>query len=303
MIRPRDYGYVFVLPFFLTVLVFQAYPLISTLWTSFTDENLNHLDALPQFVGWANYVGEWGSELLQKAAWNTLWITVGALTLQMTLALLVAALLTHPEGKIRRPNLWQVLFFLPSQISAAVLSLYLLYFFSPEGLLGTRDLFDQPWAAWAFLVGGTVFVSFGITAYFLINSIRSIPRAVFEAARIDGASARQMFFRVSLPNLQPILVFLVVISLILDLSLFDLPYALFPSLGSGLAAFVGPGGGVDQSGVTVATYAYQRSFVWDSDLGAGSSVVMMLFVVIASLSLAYFRMVKKMHEEFSVVGR
>jgi len=298
-IKPEDYGYVFILPFFLVVLVFQAYPLFDTLWTSLTDENMSNLNQVPVFIGWANYATELQSELLQQALLNTVVVTAGALFFQMLFALLIAAFLTSADLNIRRKNAWQVVFFLPSQISVAILSLYILYYFSPEGILGLGDVFSSPFSPWAFLIGGTVFLSFGITAYFLINSIKAIPRAVFEAAAIDGASGRQVFFRVSLPNLQPILIFLVVISLILDLCLFDLPYALYPSDAGRTAAAVWGG---DQTGVTLGTYAYQRSFIWDSDLGAGASVVMMLFVLIASLSLIYFRIMKKTQDEFSVVS-
>lgn len=311
-IKPKNYGYVFVLPFFLVVLVFQAYPLVDTLWTSFTNENLNNFTEVPRFIGWENYAIELQSELLQKALVNTLVVTAAALVLQMLIALLVAALLTSSDLNLRKKNAWQVIFFLPSQISVAVLSLYILYYFSGEGLINTlvhggdtaayTDFFSSPVSAWAFIAGGTVFLSFGITAYFLINSIRAIPKSVFEAAMIDGASGRQTFWRVSLPNLQPILMFLIVISLILDLCLFDLPYALFPGAFGGLSASMESEGGLSQTGITLGTYAYQRSFIWDSDLGAGASVVMMLFVLIASLSLAYFRIMKRTQDEFSVVG-
>lgn len=310
-IKPEHYGYVFVLPFFLVVLVFQAYPLVDTLWTSFTNENLSRLDEVPQFIGWENYAIELQSELLQKALLNTLVITLASLLLQMIIALLVTALLTSSDLNLKNKNAWQVVFFLPSQISVAVIALYVLYYFSGQGIINSllagagadpTDFFASPISSWAFIAGGTVFVSFGITAYFLINSVKAIPRAVFEAAMIDGASGRQTFWRVSLPNLQPILIFLAIISLILDLCLFDLPYALFPGASGGLSASMESEGGLSQTGITLGTYAYQRSFIWDSDLGAGASVVMMLFVLIASLSLVYFRIMKRTQDEFSVVS-
>jgi ABC-type sugar transport system permease subunit len=53
--------------------------------------------------------------------------------------------------------------------------------------------------------------------------------------------------------------------------------------------------------MTLAAYAYQRSFIWDSDLGAGASVVMMMFVLIASLCLVYFRVMRRSQDEFTVV--
>ena len=311
-IHPKHFGYIFVLPFFVVMAVFQVYPLLDTLKTSFTDENFSQLDAVPQFIGLDNYLRELGSELLQQSLLNTLVVTAASIVFQMTAALLIAALLTSPDLKIRGKNVWQVLFFLPSQISVAILALYILYFFSLQGVINTlfhggntaayTDFFASDLSAWSFITGTTVFLSFGITAYFLVNSIRAIPKALFEAAMIDGASGRQVFWRISLPNLQPILIFLIVISLILDLCMFDLPYALYSAGGGGLTAAVGSGGGNGNTGVTLGSYVYQRSFIWDSDIGAGASVVMLMFVLIASLSLVYFRIMKKTQAEFSVVG-
>lgn len=313
MIKPKNYGYVFVLPFFLVVLVFQALPILDTVVTSFTNDSMSALDQVPVFIGWENYARELQSVLLSQALVNTLVMTAVSLVFQFLFALMLTAFLTSPDLKIRGQNTWLVLFFLPSQISVAVLTLNLLMFFYPDQGVVTmlfqggdpgfaRVLMESDWSAWLFIIGGTVFLSFGITTYFLVNSVRTLPRALFEAARIDGASGRQIFFRISLPSLAPILIFLVVVSLVLDLTMFDLPFALYPSSGStGSFTSLGFNGGVGQSGVTLGTYAYSRSFVWDFDLGAGASVVMVMFVLISSLALAYLRMVRKTNEEFTVV--
>jgi len=279
-------GLWFVLPFFVTLAVFQAYPIASTVATSFTDDNLNDIDHVPAWSGLTNYLTELGSDLFSQAVVNTLVISACSMLLQIGLALLLTALLTGTHLKLKGRSAWQVIFFAPSQISVSIIAVYVLVLFGGNGLI--QRLSGHPSAVWALLTGGTVFLSFGITTYLLINSVQAIPRPVFEAAAIDGASGRQIFFRVILPHLQPVLLFIVVLSLIIDLSMFDLPWGMFGS------EYRVPGS------VTLGTYAYQRAFVWDFDLGSASAVTTMVFALIAALSALYFRVMRRTQRELSL---
>ncbi len=291
-------GLWFVLPFFIVLAIFQAYPIIDTVATSFTDDNLNQIDHVPGWVGLQNYLTELKSDLFSQAVANTLVISAFSMLGQIGLALLVTALLTGHELKLKGRGAWQVVFFAPSQISVSIIAVYIVFVFGYHGVVnhvlhsgspGTyTDFFGSPPLVWSLLVGGTVFVSFGITAYLLINSVQSIPKPVFEAALIDGASGRQVFWRIILPHLQPMLLFVVVLSLIIDLSMFDLPWGLF-------------GGGAQvPGGLTLGTYAYQRAFIWDFDLGSASAVITLVFLLIAALSAVYFRIMKRTQEELSL---
>jgi multiple sugar transport system permease protein len=291
------HGLWFVLPFFLTLAVFQAYPIVDTIATSFTDDNLNQLDHDPAWVGLQNYATELKSALFSKALINTLIVSGFSMVVQMGLALLLTALLTSHELRLRGRGAWQVIFFAPSQISVSILAVYTFVLFGWNGLVNHVlhqndqtayvNFFGSAVGVWSLLIGGTVFLSFGITAYLLINSVQAIPRPVFEAAMIDGASGRQVFFRIILPQLRPMLLFIVVLSLIIDVSMFDLPWGLF---------------GVDrgEGGLTLGTYAYQRAFIWDFDLGSASAVITIVFALIAVLSAVYFRIMRRTQEELSL---
>jgi ABC-type sugar transport system permease subunit len=291
-------GLWFVLPFFIVLAVFQAYPVIDTLVTSFTDANLNQIDQVVGWVGLQNYLSELKSELFSQALVNTLVISAFSMLGQIGLALLITGLVTSQDLKLKGRGAWQVIFFAPSQITVSIIAVYIVFVFGYHGVLNQilhadnrgayTDFFGSAPQIWGLLVGGTVFVSFGLTAYLLINSVQSIPRPVFEAARIDGASGRQVFWRIILPHLQPMLLFVVVLSLIFDLSMFDLPWGLFG------------GGAREPGGLTLITYAYQRGLVWDFDLGSASAVTTLVFLLIAALSALYFRIMKRTQEELSL---
>jgi len=299
-LKQKHWGYLFVLPFFLGVLVFQAYPLIDTIKTSFTNENFSQFNVVPQFVGLKNYVRELGSMLLAKAVLNTLIVAGLSLVIQFILSLAVVAILTNPDLAIRRTWGWLVAFFLPSQLSVSALTLYLISVLSPVYSV-LPQVFSQGWFCWIVLSTCVIFLGFGITSYFMVNTIRALPKPLFEAAHVAGASGGQIFWHISLPQLKPLLVFLVIISLILNLCLFDLPFALFPPGSSGQTASLGSNGGPGQAGLTIGTYAYQRAFLWDTDLGSGSAVSILLFGLIALISAFYFRLMKKTQDEFSVL--
>lgn len=298
MRRTSLQGLWFVLPFFIVLAIFQAFPIIDTVATSFTDDNLNQIDHVPGWVGLQNYLTELKSDLFSQAVTNTLVISAFSMLFQIGLALLLTALLTSHELKLRGRGAWQVIFFAPSQISVSIIAVYLVFLFGYNGVVNQvihqgnhgayTNFFGTPPLVWSLLVGGTVFGSFGITAYLLINSVQSIPKPVFEAAVIDGATGRQTFWRIVLPQLQPMLLFVVVLSLIIDLSMFDLPWGLF---GSDFQA----GGSL-----TLGTYAYQRAFIWDFDLGSASAVITLVFILIAALSAIYFRIMKRTQEELSL---
>lgn len=292
------HGLWFVLPFFVTLAVFQAYPILDTLATSFTDDNLNEVDHVPGWVGVQNYMTELQSDLFSKAVLNTLAISAFSMLFQIGLALLLTGMLTNKHLKLRGRGGWQVIFFAPSQISVTIIAVYVFVVFGDNGFMNHLlhqdnaaayvNFFGSRLSVWSLLIAGTVFLSFGITTYLLINSVQTIPRPVFEAAAIDGASGGQVFFRIILPHLRPMLVFVVVLSLIIDLSMFDLPWAMFGSFFQ-----------VD-GGLTMGTYAYQRAFIWDFDLGGASATITIVFAIIAVLCALYFRIMKKSQEELSL---
>lgn len=289
MKKLNNYGYLFILPFFLVFCVFTAYPIINTLITSFTDESMTSL-AAPAFVGFANYVAEIGSSLFWKSFANTLWIWGPNIIVQMSLALFLAALLTDFHLRIKGKGIFRAIYFFPNIVTVTTIAVLVYVLFDWQSgtvnqlIHGTdkktyTNFFGSGRTVQMIIAGVQTWIWFGYTTISLMAGIQAVPKELVEAAVIDGARGRQIFFRVIIPSIRPILVYIAVTSLIGGLQMFDLPWIMFP----------GGQGGADQGGITMSVYMYSRAFAWDQNLGSGSAVAWILFVMIAIFSVIAIR--------------
>lgn len=289
MKKLNAYGYLFILPFFLVFLVFTAYPVLNTLLTSFTDESLTSFDA-PAFIGMDNYVAEITSDLFWKSFTNTWMIWLPNIVTQMALALLLAAVFTNYELNIRGKGIFRAIFFFPNIITITTIAVLVYVLFDWQSgvvnqlLHGVDKSTYTNWFGKGLIIqliiaGVQTWIWFGYTAITLMAGIQAMPKETFEAALIDGASGSKIFFRIVLPFIRPIMVYVMITSLIGGMNMFDLPWVMFP----------GGQGGADQAGITMSVYMYARAFAWDQNLGSGSAVAWIVFAMIAIFTLAYLR--------------
>lgn len=284
------YGFLFIVPFFLVFAVFTAYPIINTLVTSFTNESLSSMEE-PVFNGVDNYVAEIASPLFWKSFLNTLAIWIPNIVVQMLLALTIAAIFTNYQLKLRGKGFFRAVFFFPNivTITTVAILVYVLFdwqsgsvnqFFYGQNKDQYTNWFSNGTSIQLIIAGTQTWMWFGYTAITLIAGIQSMPRELFEAAVIDGASPVQVFFKITLPYIRPIFVYVMVTSLIGGLQMFDLPWVMFP----------GGQGGAEQSGLTMSVYTYARAFAWDQNLGAASAVAWITFAIIAVFTFVYLRL-------------
>jgi len=290
MKKLNAYGYIFILPFFLAFVVFTAYPVLNTLLVSFSDESLTSFDA-PIFVGVDNYIAELSSALFWRSFVNTWIIWAPNIVAQLALALLLAAIFTNYELKIRGKAVFRAIYFFPNIITITTIAIlvYVLFdwqngvvnqvFHGPDKSTYT-NFFGKGWIIQMIIAGVQTWIWFGYTAIVLMAGIQAMPKETFEAALIDGASAGRIFFRIILPFIRPIMAFVVITSLIGGMNMFDLPWVMFP----------GGQGGADQGGITMAVYMYARAFAWDQNLGSGSAVAWIVFLLIAFFSFLYIKL-------------
>lgn len=289
MKKLNNYGYLFILPFFLVFFVFTAYPIINTLITSFTDESMTSLEA-PAFVGFANYVAEIGSTLFWKSFVNTVSIWFPNIVVQMGLALFLAALLTDFHLRIKGKGIFRAIYFFPNIVTVTTIAVLVYVLFDWQSgavnqLIHGADkkiytnFFGKGRTVQLIIAGVQTWIWFGYTTISLMAGIQAVPKELVEAAVIDGARGRQIFFRIIIPSIRPILVYIAVTSLIGGLQMFDLPWIMFP----------GGQGGADQGGITMSVYMYSRAFAWDQNLGSGSAVAWILFIMIAIFSVIAIR--------------
>ena len=237
------YGYMFIAPFFLVYCFFQIWPLIYTFILSFKGNQANNA----AWVGFDNYSTIlFGQGMAQgsaatsaeffKALGNTFILWFGNFIPQILLSLLLAVWFTDAKVKLPGKGFFKVVMYMPNIITAAsVAALYVNLFGDSKYYFVNATLMNMGMADPIHFVADPViskimvmfiqtWLWFGNTMIMLMSGIMGINPSLFEAADIDGANSRQVFFKITLPLLQPIMVYTLVTSMIGGLQMFDIPY-------------------------------------------------------------------------------
>jgi len=280
-LSPRWAPYVFISPFLVLFAVFGVFPLLFSLHLAFQSwEPTSGLDAM-EFVGLDNFVFALGDEWFWKSLKNTLWLAVASGTPQHLVAIPLAVFIHNSFGRLRDGVVGA--YFLPYITSTVAIAIMFSSLFSTDfglvnatlkGLLGIENI---DWLGQAATVKPAIaFVVFwrylGFNVVLYLAALQTIPKDLYEAATMDGASRWQQFWRITLPSLKPMIFFGVTLSVIGGLQLFEEPFIL-----------TGGRGGVDQSGMTSAVYLYRMAFDFN-DFGGASAMSWLLFAVVAVLT-------------------
>ena len=282
------YGYLFSLPFIVVFLIFTLYPTAYTALLGFTDSrglgNIN-FNILPNPL--ENFKVVLGNPSFRAAFGNTFLIWIMNFIPQITLALLLAAWFTSRRNKIYGQNFFKIVFYMPNIITAAsVAILFSVIFGFPIGpansllqMIGYEGapyyFLNSRWASRLIVVFIQFWIWYGYTMIIFIAGMLGISPDLYEAADIDGASAIQQFFRVTLPNLKMVTLFILVTSLIGGLNVFDIP-RLFNW------------GGPDSATTTVAVFIFNWAFTNRYLYSTAAAASMILFVVVAIISSILF---------------
>ena len=283
--RFNRYGVIalFLLPAFLLYGLFVIIPIIQAAHYSLFD--WNGLKPLTDFVGLENYQKALSDPIFQKAATHNAIIIVLSLAIQIPFSLGIALMLNR-----RFPGraVFRLLFFAPYVIAEVIAGIVWRLILQPGGLadgtltaVGLESLY-YPWLADPDTVLWALFVIiswkyFGFHMILMLAGLQGIPRELEEAAAIDGASRRQSIRYITLPLLGPTIRVSVFLSIIGALQLFDL-------------VWVTTGGGPVDASNTMATYLVDRGFE-RFQLGYGSAVAVILFLVALVVALGYQRFV------------
>ncbi|MBS4201089.1 sugar ABC transporter permease [Bacillus sp. FJAT-49732] len=282
-IKKDNYGYLFIAPFFIIFCIFGLYPILYSLYLSFTNwDGLND----PAFVGFANYLRAFTDPVFFKSLFNTFFIWIISVIPQLTVSLVLAVILT--ERYLKGKEFFRAVYFFPNIVTAASLGLLVSLMFdwktgSVNQMLLSLGIFDDPydWKNNPFimrLIVSTIlfFQYFGYSMLIYIAGLQGISHEYSEAAQIDGASKVQVFFKITIPLLRPIILFQVITSLIGGVQIFDQPYML--TQGSGAP---------DNSTLTSIMYLYRTAFE-QNNFGYGATLAFCLFFVIGTLSIVSF---------------
>lgn len=283
-VTPGRAPYVLLLPFLALFLVFGLFPLLFSLFLAFQSwEPTSGLSAM-DYVGLSNFSFALQDEWFWKSLKNTLWLALVAGVPQHLVAVPLAVAL---DGLFkRRRNAAVGLYFLPYITSTVAIAILFSSLFSADyGLINAAlahlpfwnaaapiDWLNDPDAvkpAIALLVFWR-FVGFNTVLY--LAALQTIPRDLYEAATMDGASRWRQFLHITLPGIKPMMLFGVTLSVIGGLQLFEEPFVLTNGKG-----------GSDQAGMTSAVYLYRTAFDFN-DFGGASAMSWILLLVVALLT-------------------
>jgi len=283
--RSRLLPYLLVLPGWLPYALFVLVPLAATVGFSFT--RWNGVSS-PRWVGVENYLSLLGQPVLRDGLSHALLLVVFFSFLPITIGLLLASVLS--TARLRGVALFQTALFLPQVIASVVVAMVWRWIYSPGGPLTVilRDaglealahgwLGDFDLALPAVGLVGT-WVSTGLTLLLFLAGIARIPSELYDAARVDGASAVREFFSITLPLLRPEIAVALVLTMIRSLRTFDLVYNMTQ-------------GGPGTATVVPAYEIYRRAFL-TGDVGMAAALAVGLTAFILVISLITLRLVER----------
>jgi multiple sugar transport system permease protein len=282
-------AYLFLLPSLAGFLLFTALPVLGSLALSFAEWNLLRP---PRWVGLSNYAELLGrDQIFWAALGNTLFFTVAIVPLQLAVGLALALLL---DRQIRGRAAYRVIYFMPVVSSVVAAALVFQWLFNRDfGLLSAPIwwladrgvpvtppdwLGSGPWARWA-VVLLTVWKNAGFTMVIYLAALQAVPRELYEAARVDGASGWQRLRAITVPMVSPTTFFLLVIQMIGAFQLFSEPYVLTR-------------GGPANATTTIVYAIFQNAFEFGR-MGKAAAAAWVLFAFIFVFTLLQTRLQRR----------
>ena len=288
VVRYNKWGYIFLIPFVLTYVIFQLVPLISTVWNSFFENYRSGLTQVgPNFIGLENYVSLFSSGDIWVYLKNTMIMWALGFVPQILLSLLLGAWFSNERMRLKGATFFKTVIYLPNLIMASAFAMLFFTLFAETGpinsILVSLGVLSEPykfmshiWSSRGLIALMNTLMWFGNTTILLMAGMMGIDPVLFEAAEVDGATSTQVFTRITLPLLRPILIYVMITSLIGGLQMFDVPQI-----------FTNGSGDPAQSTMTLIMYLNKHLF--SKNYGMGGALSVFLFVVTGILSLVVFR--------------
>ena len=281
--RERIAPYSYIAPFFVIFLAFGAGPLIYTGWVSLHD--WAPLETEHDFIGLDNYFSMVQDPRFWKAIGNTFSIFLLSAVPQVVMAIVLAAMLS---ANLRAKTFWRMGVLLPYVVAPVAVGLIFGKLFADEsGLINAvlTNIGLDP-VRWHVDILPSHFaiatmVNFRWTGYntlIFLAAMQAIPRELYEAAIIDGAGRLRQFFSITIPQLRPTLIFIIITSTIGGLQIFDEP-RMFNATGDG---------GSSRQWMTVTMYLYDLGWGPQKSFGRASAVALILFLVIVVIGMINF---------------
>lgn len=282
------WGYLFILPFFITYFIFSLIPMIDTVRYSFFEYYRSGIKEIgPNFIGLENYISLLHSDMV-KYGENTLILWLIGFIPQIVIALILAAWFTDVRLKIRGKQFFKVVIYLPNLIMASAFALLFFTLFSTNGpinsILMSIGITKSPIDFMGTVLGTRSLIGlmnflmwFGNTTIMLMAAIMGISMDVFEASDLDGCNSIQRFFYITLPMIRPILAYTLITSIIGGLQMFDVPQILTNGQGN-----------PDRTSMTLIMFL--NSHLKSKNYGMAGALSVYLFIISGILCFIVYRM-------------
>jgi arabinosaccharide transport system permease protein len=273
--------YLFVLPFIVSFLLFYLYPLVTTVLMSFQEI----VPGQSRYVGLKNYE-RLLNPAMYTAIWNSFRYTVFTILVLIPVPIFLAVMLNNPRNPAN--VVFRGALFIPTLVSVVVAGtiIRLLFAGSPTaivntvlGLFGVKPtdwLLGKAGSAMLLLVGMATWRWTGVNIIYFLSGLQNIPRELYEAAGIDGASAWYRLFHITIPLLKPTIIFVTTISVFGGFAMFEESYILWAGSSGG--------GSPNNVGLTMVGYIYLKGFQGGA-MGLGSAIGLILLVIVLVVSL------------------
>jgi cellobiose transport system permease protein len=275
--------YLYVAPFFLLFAAFGLFPLVYTAWVSL--HNWSLLSDNPTWIGLANYTHLFADSYFWNALRNTAQIWVMSTVPQLLLALLLAHVLNQ---RLRAPTFWRLAALLPNITSVAAVALIFAQIFGRDyglanfllGLFGAGHIDWQAGAASSQVAISAMIIWrwTGYNALIYLAAMQTVPRDLYDAASLDGATSFQQLTRLTIPSIRPTIIFTVVVSTIGGMQVLAEPLIF------GNASVTG---GSDRQFQTLSLYLYEVGFS-RFNFGYASAAAWVMFGVIVLAAIVNY---------------
>lgn len=280
-------GYSFIGLALIGVIVFRLVPMLQSLYYSFTQYDIL---TPPKWIGFTNYIKIlFEDDLFRKSLGITAYYVGFSIPVRLVLALMLAMLLNQ---KIRGIGIFRTIFYLPTVTAMVAIAILWSWAFEPTfgivnhllkfiGIKGPAWLGDPNWALPAIAIVACWQV--GAQMVIFLAGLQSISSQMYEAAEIDGAGSIAKFFHITIPLLSPVIFFNMVIGIIQSFQVFGKVYVM-------------TGGGPVKATYVYVLYLYTKAFT-HLEMGYGSALAWILFIIILFFTLIQFRLSKWVYYE------
>ncbi|MCR4846090.1 MAG: sugar ABC transporter permease [Eubacterium sp.] len=290
VVRYNRWGYFFLIPFVVVFIIFQLVPLVNTIYNSFFEHYFKNgiTEVGPTFIGLENYKSLFssGGDVF-KYFGNTMIMWILGFIPQIVVSLLLAAWFSDPSLRLKGRPFFQSVIYLPNLIMASAFAMLFFTLFSDSGpinsMLMSLGWIDKPFkflsnttSARALVAFMNFLMWFGNTTILLLAGMLGIDTSYYEAAEVDGATSTQIFFRITLPILRPILIYVMITSLIGGLQMFDVPQILTNGEGSPVRT-------------TMTLIMFLNKHLYSKNYGMGGALSVILFIITGVLSVIVFK--------------